>query len=269
MRSIRNFFDIHQHPTMMATLIPAAALFLRGDVMPARDTVEVALNKEQEIDALRHTYAWKLVDAGDLGVSRETPLVHRVAIAAEGRAPSAQALKPEAATGDRFVSDTSELCWDVSEKERGAVTVNAVRSKAVIGFGGGKRFELGGVVIEPGPTRQAGWSAITVTAMEGEFGKRPCRMLVTATGEAENTHMGWKNPEHSSVGKDWGEAPTVVEGIPAKITLPFKAKSVAVWALDERGQRCTKLEVMADAGGHAVVAIGPAQRTIWYEAEAK
>jgi hypothetical protein len=269
MRSIRNFFDIHQHPTMMATLIPAAALFLRGDVMPARDAVEVALNKEQEIDALRHTYAWKLVDAGDLGVSRETPLAHRVAIATEGHAPSAQALKPEAATGDRFVSDTAELCWDVSEKECGTVTVNAARSKAVIGFGGGKRFELGGVVIEPGPTRQAGWSAITVTAMEGEFGKRPCRMLVTATGEAGNTRMGWKNAEHSTVGKDWGEAPTVVEGIPAKITLPFEAKSVAVWALDERGQRCTKLEVVADAGGRAIIAIGPAQRTIWYEAEAK
>jgi hypothetical protein len=33
--------------------------------------------------------------------------------------------------------------------------------------------------------------------------------------------MGWKNAEKSTVGKDWGEAPTLVEGIPARITLPF------------------------------------------------
>jgi len=269
LRCIRNYFDINAHPTMMATLIPAAALFLRGDVKPAREAVEVPLSTEREVDALRHTYAWKLVDAGDLGVSRETPLVHRVAVVAEGQASSAQALKPEAVAGDRFVSDTGELCWDAREKERGVVTVNAARSKAVIGYGGGKRFELGGVTIEPGPTRQAGWSAITVTAMEGEFGQRPCRMLVTATGEAGNTNMGWKNPEHSSVGKDWGEAPTVAEGIPAKITLPYDAESLEAWALDERGQRRTRLKIAPDANGRAVVTIGPEQRTLWYEVEVK
>jgi hypothetical protein len=223
------------------------------------------------VERLRHGHAWELVHAGDAGVSREAALVHRVAVATDGQSLPASALKPEQAqvTGDRFVSDTSELCWDVRDKERGAVTVDAARSKAVIGFVGGKRFDLAGVVIEPGATQQAGWSAITVTAMEGEFGKPPCRMLITATGSAENTKMGWKGPEKNTVGIDWGEAPTLVEGIPARLTLPFAARAVEVWALDACGQRKGRLAVAAGDDGNAAVALGPEQQTIWYEAVAR
>ena len=266
-RCFRNYFTICQHPTKMATLIPAAAMYLRGDVKPARERVVASLKKEREIDLLRHAHAWELDHAGDAGVPREAALVHRVAIATEGQAVPAGTLPPEQAhvTGDVFVSDTDELIWDVREQKRGVVTVNAEKSKAVIGYGEGKRFDLGGVVIEPGPTRQDGWSVITVTAMEGGFRKPPCRLLVTATGEAENTHMGWKNAEKNTVGKDWGEAPTVVEGISAQITLPFPSKDVELWALDERGQRKISFSAGIGAKGNAVIAIGPERQTIWYE----
>ena len=200
LRSIRNYFDINQHPTKMATLIPAAAMFLRGDVQPARQLVCASLDKEQEIDRLRHGYPWELIHARHMGVAPEAALIHRVAIATEGHTPalaesrskpsSAGRPAPGAATGvagaasgraqvplprDRFVSDTHELDWDLRWKDRGVVTVNAAMSKAVIGFGGGKRFDLGGIIIEPGPTMQDGWSAITVTAMEGSFAAPPCR----------------------------------------------------------------------------------------------
>ena len=102
-----------------------------------------------------------------------------------------------------MVSDTDELVWDLHEPGRGVVTVNADKSKAVIGFGGGKRFDLAGVIIEPGATMQDGWSVVAVTVMTGDLHAPACRLLVTATGEAENTHMGWKNPEKISVGKNW------------------------------------------------------------------
>jgi hypothetical protein len=270
LRRIRNFFDIDQHPTKMVTLIPAAAMFLRGDVRPAEDLVVAVLGKEQEVDALRHGAAWELVHAGQLGVPREAALVHRTAIAVEGQAAPAGALRPEQVKveGDKLVSDTAELAWDLSRKERGVVTLNAPRSKAVIGYGAGRRFDLGGVVIEPGPTLQDGWSAITVTLMEDETNRLLSRWLITATGYVENTGMGWKNPEKTSVGKDWGEAPSLVEGIPARITLPFPAYRVEAWALDERGQRKTPLPVQADVHGNAAFPIGPQSRTLWYEATA-
>ena len=139
--------------------------------------------------------------------------------------------------------------------------VNTRRSKAVIGYGGGRRFELEPFVVEPGAGQQAGWSAITITETEAE------RWFVTATGYAENTGMKWKNAECSSVGRDWGQAPSRVEGVEAELTVNAPADRVQVWALDERGQRREALKVEATAPQSAVVRLGPQARTLWYEVE--
>lgn len=264
---IRNFFDIDQHPTKMATMIPAAVMYLRGDVLPAKQLVVATIDREQELSVLRHAQAWDLVHAGHAGVKAGLTLTHRVAIAADGMSVPPGALRPDQVTlpEANYISDTEQLTWDLRQAGRGVVTVDSPHSKAVIGFGQGKHFDLSGVAVDPGPTLQQGWSVITVTAMEGELAKPPCRVLITATGSAENTNMGWKNPQKSSVGKDWGRAPSLVEGIPARITLPVRADKVSAWSLDERGQRKSPLPAQADPAGNAVITIGPEHRTIWYE----
>jgi hypothetical protein len=259
-----SFFDIDRHPTKMATLPAAVALFVRGDVQPAREQVLAPLGTGQEIDALRTAHAWELVNARQAGVPGEVSLVHRVALATGSDKP-----KPDvpSVTGPRLVSDTGELIWDRSEKGRGVVTVNTARSKAVIGYVGGKRFELGGVVIEPDRTMQDGWSVVTLTAREGELARGPARLFVTATGHVENTAMGWKSAVRDSVGHDWGRAPSLVEGVPARITLPRPAAGTKAWVLDERGQRKGPLSVEGDAKGQAVLKLGPQSHTLWYEIE--
>jgi hypothetical protein len=267
LRRIRNFFDLDQHPTKMLTLIPAAAMFQRGDVAAARQLAAVALDRERELELLEHAGPWELVHAGKAGLAPETALVHRTAIAVAGQAVPAGTLSPDQPRldGERIVSDTGELNWDRSQKERGVVTVNTARSKAVIGYGAGRSFELGEVTIQPEPSLQAGWSAITLTVLKGDSLAPVSRSLITATGYAENTNMGWKNPRKESVGKDWGQAPTLVEGISARITLSLAAEQVEAWALDERGQRKARLAVESDARGQAVAAnaIGPRWRTLW------
>jgi hypothetical protein len=213
------------------------------------------------------------VDAAMAGVSPETALVHRVAIAVHRGPhkplPPLNAPRPAPSTEKRFVYDTGELVWDTSLPGRGVVTVNTPASKSVIGWGGGKRFDLGGVAIEPGPTLQDGWSAITLTARTGRLDAGPCGMLITATGLVENTNMGWKNPQHTTVGRDWGTAPTLAEGIPAKITLTAAADRVQAWVLDERGQRREPLPVQAVDAGHAALSLGPQWRTLWYEVQVR
>src|SRR5262249_59597224 len=129
---------------------------------------------------------------------------------------------------------------------------------------GGRRFDLGGVVIEPGATSQDGWGVLTLTAIEGDF-KGPGRLLVTATGNAENTGMKWKSDAKDSVGRNWGKTPSLVEGVPARITLPVPAASVRAWALDERGQRRAALTVEAEPEGKAGLPPGPGHPTPWDE----
>lgn len=263
-RHVHNFFDIDQHPTKMATLVPAMALFRRGDVRPAQRQIVVGLDKELEINWLRTAHAWDLVHARDVGIPKELALLSRVAIET-GTTRKAEVPRID---GKEFIADTKELVWDLRTSKRGVVTVNTPRSKAVLGFGGGKRFDLGEVTIEPGPTRLDGWSLITLTAIDGAFTGPPRRVLVTATGLTENTGQQWKTAARESVGRHWGKAPSLIEGIPARIVLPWKAEQLQAWALDERGQRTTTLKLQ-DVQGKAVLEIGPAQRTLWYEVAAR
>lgn len=66
--------------------------------------------------------------------------------------------------------------------------------------------------------------------------KKTERWLITATGYAQNTGMKWKNPEKTSVGRDWGSPPSLVEGIPANVTfVKPEAKVNVLGSLDEKG----------------------------------
>lgn len=278
-RSVR-WFNIHQDPVRMAGLVPAMAIFRRGDVRPAEQQVVAEIDVQAELERLPSSWPWQLVNAGHAGVAPQAALLHRVAIATEGRQVPPGALRPDQVSlpDGRFASDTGELVWDVSSEGRGVVTVNTAKSKAVIGFGGGKRFDLGGVVIEPGDTSQEGFSAITVTVMEG--GLPPlappsspgrCRLLITAAGRRQNTNWGWEElgDDRVTLRSNWGEPPTLVEVIPARIILPLPAESVQAWALDERGQRREPVPFSPEQNGHAVLPIGPANRTLWYEVVAR
>ena len=108
------------------------------------------------------------------------------------------------------------------------------------------------------------WACFQITAIEREeYPYLPAakRILITATGDIANTDMGWKNAEKTTVGRDWGRAPVLVEGPAATIELPGGGKFKA-WALDERGQRREELPV---ADGK--LTIGPQFKTLWYEVE--
>ncbi len=167
------------------------------------------------------------------------------------------------ATGSSVVRDES-FQWK-SLPEGGLVTIDTPRSKAVLGTTKAGPHTLGQVVVTPGPNRQD-WAAVTLTVVEGRDFQSPGKILVTATGLAENTGMKWKDDAHSSVGRNWGHRPALVEGIPATIQLPVAASRVRAWSLDEHGQRRAALTVR-DAQGRAALEIGPAQATLWYEVE--
>ena len=263
-KRIPNFFDIDQHPLKMANLPAAAALFLRGDMAPAKEEVAAPLNAETERDLLRRVgRSWDMVHAGSLGLPAYTALQHRVSLDL-GATTQKEFSPPKAAKPPKsFVSDTRELSWDLSVPGKGIVLLNTQRTRAVIGFSDGREFRLGDVELGMGRTRQ-GWSTLTLTLMEGNSFAGPCRVLVAATGYAENTDMGWKSAKKDTVGDDWGKPPSLVEVVPATITLPAPATKVSVWTLNERGQRAAEVPVKRREGQSAFH-IGPPAGTLWYE----
>jgi len=272
---ITNYFNIKGHSTKLVTLPAVHALFVRGDVEVGRKLAhvlaadEIALYSERSQTSLAHN-AW----------SRDVPrlwsLEGRLARLVPGiepreeptAGPAGDGRTPLAAPpGPVYVSDTGELVWDRTNPERSLVTIDAKRSKASIGYGEGRTIAFkDGVALKPGPTRQDGWSAITLTVMEGDGFDGPAKVLVTATGFIQNTGMVWEDLGQGRVTlrNRWGSAPVMVEGIPARIRLPVPAPRVKVYALDMIGNRGREVPVLDD-GGRAAFDIGPVYRTLWYE----
>ena len=81
-----------------------------------------------------------------------------------------------------------------------------------------------------------GFGIIQLTVLEGADFRSARRILVTAVATAENTGMQWKDVNRDSVGSQWGRAPSLVEGVPAKIRL-LPSQAWKAWTLDECGQR--------------------------------
>jgi hypothetical protein len=293
-----NFFSVQQHPLKLATFIPSATAFLRGDIAPARDRVVVQLTRDAELAGLLNAKAWQLVDARTVGVDPLDALTRRVAIAVDGQAVPSDALRvrprpaaangaPAAGTGPtapaapRYLSDTGQIQWDVSQPGRGVVTVDTPGTKLLYGFIGDKAFELsGGLTVRPKPTMQQGFAVLGVTAMDAQNLANATRLVITAVSTGTTTGAGWRThpntpitfPPPSGINltlqQEWGGAPFRAEGVGATIILPFPAGRVRVWALDGTGAHARELPVAAVAGGaQASISIQAGYKAIWYEAQ--
>ncbi len=250
---VPSFFDIDQHPLKMATLPGAMATWLRGDVSPAAGQHFAVLNAQQVMDRART--GGPRVAADQFGVTTQEALTKRVGVAPDFMA----GLDDRAAFVEKPASTKPEFLWDTSNR---CVTIDTPKSKAVIGHLGGRAFDLGDVTVVSGTTL-LDWAVIQLTVLDGADFKSARRILITATGYTENTGMKWHDDAKTTVGTDWGHAPSQVEGVAATIKLPIVSKAKA-WALDERGQR--RAEIPLKDGS---ITIGPDAKSLWYEVSAE
>ncbi|HOU92603.1 MAG TPA: carbohydrate binding domain-containing protein, partial [Polyangiaceae bacterium] len=270
-RTFLSYNDTGYHAPLLASLAAAAPLFQGFDVSPAAGAFTVAMDPDAELEAIVDAGVdWNVVDARCRGFPAAAALLGRVELDVSPGAVDSPV--PDLAGQTRFVSDTGELVWDAAA---GVVTIDSARARAVIGSADGGSFALGGpgldcasqpeacVTFEIGATRQ-GFCALALTLLEGASFAADGRALISATGDVENTGMVWTDASRTSVGDDWGGAPTLVEVIPAVVTLPRAASEVRVFALDGRGQRAAELPVTGD-GAAATFELGQELDTLWYE----
>ncbi len=266
MGRIRGFFDTAQHPTKMANLVVAANLFRRGDVARASKGYTLALTPDAEIDLLqRNAGAWSIFSGAQLGLPTHLPLVSRVSTEVGPNATGLPA-PPANPPGPVLASDTGELNWSVATAGKGYVTVNTPRTKAVIGFADGRDVNLGGVRLKPGTTH-LGFCTLALTLTRGQSLTNGGTAVLVAVGQCENTGLKWKDATKTSVGNQWGTAPTLVEVVPFTLTLPVATDRVQAWALDATGQRSSALAVSDAGNGWTVITNTPSAGTIWYEIE--
>jgi hypothetical protein len=125
------------------------------------------------------------------------------------------------------------------------------------------------------------WATVSLVALDGAGFDRPGRILIAATGLAQNegAHLERLGGDTVTLGNRWGAAPVLCEGIPAEIVLPVPAARVSFYPLDEAGNRREAIAVQPsrlpeqagrphrNAAAKAVLALGPEHKTLWYEVE--
>ena len=248
-RQIKGYFALQQHPGKLAFLPAAALMFRRGEVDIARGTARLAIPVGQveklTADHVRMEDAWK-----NGGLATSNILTHRLELSFTSSDKQAADVSKEAG---------SPVAWDATV---GLYTVDAPAAKAVVGRCTGKIIKLDGVEFDV-KANPRNFAVLTLTAPDGQPLARSGRLLLAAAGNVENTGMSW-NANHTSVGAQWGHAPTLCEGIAARITLKSDAKDAKVYALDGTGARAGEVPVSLNAGKFSFD-IGSQFKTLWYE----
>lgn len=161
-------------------------------------------------------------------------------------------------TSNRVVkSNTGQLEWDYSQKDRGFFTVNTDGTRAIVGFTEGREFTLGDISIQTDNP----FAIIYITSLEkNKTIANSDSLLVTTLARARNTGMKYKYTEGEDILETVGEAPLLVEPVSAKITFRAMRFSSAT-ALDHDG-RITDKTLPVRRG--KLILNGSKNKTIWY-----
>lgn len=246
---ISGYFSLQQHPAKLAFL-PVAALMFRGaGVEAARSTASLELPRSQveELTAenVSMSSAWK-----QAGVTVDEMLNHRL----EVRFTDGGKLAASVAN-----APASQVAWNTEFR---LFIVDSPMVKAVVGRSAGRSTKLSEVEFDV-KANARNFAVLTLSSIDKLPISKSRRLLLVAAGNVENTAMGW-NASHTSVGRQWGTAPTVCEGIAAQVKLAVANKNARVYALNGAGARAN--EALASiVDGKLSFEIGPQFKTLWYE----
>lgn len=264
---IPDFFDIGQHPAIMVNMPVASLMFRRSDILPAREQVVLSLPAAEEQERIaRDGRAWGVLVLDEGIISPLTALIHRTAISLGPRKSGVKDSIPTLEKCGPFMSDTGQVEWSMPSPDAGLITVKTPRTKCLMGRAEGSNVDMGdGILVAVQGTRQK-WCTLSLSLLKGKSFSDPRSILVVATGDTENTGMGWKNAEKNTVGTDWGKSPSLIESVSALITIPIKKGNIPVmYPLDESGCRGKAIQPVKSSNKTSEFRIGSPSKTPWYE----
>ena len=241
-------FDISLDPVRMTEMAAGALMFLRGDVRPARETVDRTYSPEEVLESRRLPHSEQPYFTP--GFPLMLPLQHEVRIRSLNGAPTERFTAHDP---DPIVSDTGQLAW-----YNGEVTVDTERSEALVGFLRANRR-----VRNLSADVTNNFATLVLSSLDGQPLARSNRMLLTAGSRVVNSGMKWNDAGTRL--KEWGGPPTLIEPVAGTVTLRnlAKARGVGAVALDGSGRPIGKtIEAKRTAKGWAFPIGAPV--TTWY-----
>lgn len=263
------FFDMIARTDVLAHMPACAAIYLRGDVKTAEESIVTKINHQDYFDGLAKDKKVR-VGVDFMGYDSKISLVHKTAVELTEELVAKETPVAEFANDEKIItSDTGELTWNREIKGAAYWTVNTGNTKLFSGFPEGRTIDLGEIIMDIGKTR-LGWATISLVSQNATgFGEsnKSANILLTATGLIENKGMVIEKTSDSKIKlTDWGTGPVYAEGISADIVLKANPSRVKCYALDSTGSRKEEIQVISSEKGSKII-IGPKYETVWYEIE--
>ena len=271
---ITSYFDVDSDANKMA-MMPAAALMFLGNGVPSNASVSTLIVPHDSVvatlasdkpgnfwdsDVMRRwtNAGWTL---NDLLSTRMNLRLSNGNGNGNGNDNGAISLHRVLDTSHKNV-----LAWNNTQPQKSLFTIDAPNAKTVVGFLGGQSAALNGFTISMSPTAR-NFATISLNSKDGKTIATSSSLLLTALTSVETQNMAW-NAARNSVGSNWGNGPTIAEGVPAQISLRTSAQTATVYALDSRGAR-TVMVPSHIKNGQLQFTIGAQYQTLWYEIAAR
>ena len=245
-------------PQILGVFPAVARQVRRGDVKPAQ--VDATRNVHvPSLSAGKLSFDDQAKASGDVKESDSTTIPARslavarnvVAFTDTYQETPTFDLKPYAKDG-ALVSSTGELRW--IEGADAHIVINTAATQAVVGFAGGRNFELADVAI----AFKTRFAAVYVCAADpGANIKNAERLIVTTLARARNTDMKFVGDRLLNKGKD----PIVIEPVAVELSLK-RTGSPTVYVCDHDGNR-TPTTIPVNNG--KVTLDSAKTQAIWYE----
>jgi hypothetical protein len=247
-------FDISLDPVRMTEMATGALMFLRGDVKPARETVERTYSKEEVVEnrLLPRTEQPYFTPGFPLAL----PLEHGVRIKSLDGPPAQKLTLPEE---NPIISDTKELSWYTSAEKTGLITVETDRTQALIGFIKANHKVLKNLTADI----TNNFATIVLASMDDKPLARSDKMLLTTGSRVANTDQKWNDTRTRLTNQ--GNSPSLIEPVTGAVTLRSieGAAMVSAAALDGSGKPIgAEIHAKKTADGWAIPIGEPA--TTWY-----
>ncbi|MBT7161465.1 MAG: hypothetical protein HN904_01735, partial [Victivallales bacterium] len=261
------FFCMKASPHKLVHMPACVAMFRRGDVVPAKRMLRAPLTRSRERQLLRNLPDPTKLVTDTVGLDSRWALRHGIGLDLLKNAPEPEPLgSGESVIGaKRVVSDTGQMVWDTSRSDRGVFTISTPRTQLFTGFADGRRLNLAGLELAAIESR-TGAATISAVCIDGRDLRSPGRVLIAASGTAQNTDAVLEDlgGDRVTLRKNWGKGPILCEGITATIGLPVSPDRVTAYALNGDGTRLAMVPSVP-RDGKTLLKLNPTYRTLWYE----
>lgn len=252
-------FDISHHPVKMPQMIAGSLMYLRGDVKQAQQTVERNYSQEQIWETMRmpmSEYSYYTP-----GYPTSNVFKHKVRIGSLEK-PEEKPFNP--VEDNPIESDTKELNWYTTLKDKGLVTINTPYSQALIGYVKANQESVSNL----STNILNDFCSITLSSLDQNPISKASKLLLITGAKVENSGQIW-NETHTKITKK-GNAPSLIEVVRGEITLTNleNAKEVKVTPLDGSGNPSAKHITAIKSGSKWKFPIGE-HVTTWYSIEVR